>query len=171
MSDLESYDNALEKWSKIPEGNAMPLHSWDFYASNFDILKSSLEDAHKLEEFAVQHQWQGQWNFSEALQQKKTILVTDTKLNIVFASENILQMTGYWNDEIVGNSPKIFQGEATSKEDLKEIRMLIDSQKPFEKTIVNYKKNGDTYNCIIQAYPVFNSKHQLVHFVAFEKAA
>lgn len=171
MSDLESYDNALEKLAKIAEGNTMPLHSWDFYATHFDNLKVSLSDADRLQEFAQTNRWLGNWNFQEALQQEKTIVVTDAQLTIVFASQNILQMTGYQNEEVIGNTPKMFQGEATSKEDLKEIKTFINSQKPFEKTIVNYKKNGETYNCKIQAFPVFNSKKQLVNFVAFEKVA
>lgn len=171
MSDLESYDSALEKLSKIAEGNTMPLHSWDFFVTNYDLVKASLFDANQLQELAQENHWLGSWNFSEQLQNEKTIVVTDAKLNIIFASENILQMTGYQNDEVVGNSPKMFQGKATSKEDLKEIRTFIDSQKPFEKTILNYKKNGETYLCQIEAFPVFNSKKQLVNFVAFEKAA
>lgn len=171
MSELESYDSALEKLAKIAEGNSMPLHSWDFFATNYDTIKASLFDANQLQELAHENNWLGSWNFSEQLQNQKTIVVTDSKLTIVFASQNILQMTGYQNNEVIGNSPGMFQGKATSKEDLKEIRTCIDSQKPFQKTILNYKKNGETYLCQIEAFPVFNSKKQLVNFVAFEKAA
>lgn len=171
MSELESYDNAIEKLVKIAEGTVMPLHSWDFFATNYDAVKASLFDANQLQELAQENHWLGNWNFSEQLQDKKTIVVTDSKLTIVFASQNILQMSGYQNNEVIGNSPKMFQGEATSKEDLSEIRAFIGSQKPFEKTIVNYKKNGETYLCKIEAFPVFNSKKQLVNFIAFERAA
>ncbi len=171
MSDLESYDNALEKLSKLPEGNSLPLHSWDFYANSFEIMKASLSDAHKLQELAQENRWNNHWNFSIALQDKTTIVVTDKQLNIIFASENILEMTGYSSHEVVGKSPKMFQGEATSIEDLNEIKAFIESQKPFEKTILNYKKNGEMYDCKIQAFPVFNLKKQLVNFIAFEKVA
>lgn len=171
MFDLESYDDAVAKMAKLAVGNAMPLHSWDFHASNFDNLKASFSDAQKLQELAEENRWIGHWNFLRELQNDTTIVVTDSDLKIVFASENILGMTGYLTEEVVGNSPKMFQGEATLKQDLKEIRTLIDSQKPFEKSIVNYKKNGEMYHCQIAAFPVFNAKKQLVHFVAFEKAA
>lgn len=171
MSDLESYDSALEKLVKIAEGTVMPLHSWDFFAANYDDVKASLFDANQLQELAQENHWLGNWNFSEQLQNQKTIVVTDPQLTIVFASQNIFKMSGYQNDEVVGNSPKMFQGKASSKEDLKEIRTFIDSQKPFEKTIVNYKKSGEIYLCKIEAFPVFNSKKQLVNFIAFERAA
>lgn len=171
MSDLASYDTALEKFSKAATVAAMPLHSWDFYATNFDQLRASLLDAQKLEELAKNNRWIGHWNFLQELKKDRTIVVTDAHLKIVFASENIKEMTGYAQQEVVGNSPKMFQGESTMQSDLAEIRNFIDAKKPFEKTIVNYKKNGELYHCQIEAFPVFNAKKQLVNFVAFEKAA
>lgn len=171
MSDLELYENALEKLSKMPETNKLPLHSWDFYGYNFDKVKSSLTDAAKLQEIASENHWKNRWNFLQELQDQKTIVVTDSRLKIVFASENIVEMSGYSNAEVVGNSPKMFQGKLTSRKDLEEIKAFINLQESFEKTIVNYKKNGETYNCVIQAFPVFNSKKELVNFIAFERAA
>lgn len=170
MSDFREYDKAIKDLSHVPESQ-MPLSSWDFYVDYFDLLKIALEDANELQEISQENHWVGNWNFLNELQQSKTIVVTDANLTIVFASQNILQMTGFLNQEVIGNSPKMFQGKDTSKDDLKEIRILINSQKPFEKTILNYKKNGEEYQCKIEGFPVFNSKKQLVNFVAFEKAA
>ena len=80
-------------------------------------------------------------------------------------------MTGYREDEVVGKSPKMFQGPETSSVVREEIRLAIKSHEIFEKTILNYKKNGETYFCTINAFPVFNLKGKLTHFIAFEKAA
>lgn len=171
MPDLESYDNALGKLSKTPVGNTMPLHSWDFFMPHFEQLTVSFSDANQLQALSEENHWIGNWDFSEELQNQKTIVVTDAYLNIVFATENILQMTGYQKEEVIGKSPKMFQGKKTSKKDLEEIKNAINLEQPFEKTLVNYKKNGETYDCKIQAFPVFNSKKKLVNFVAFEVAA
>ena len=97
--------------------------------------------------------------------------MTDVKLKIVFASHNIVNMNGYCEEEVLGKSPKMFQGEATNATTSSEIRKAIVEQKPFEKTVMNYKKNGDVYACIIKGYPVFNNKGELIHYIAFEKAA
>jgi hypothetical protein len=43
------------------------------------------------------------------------------------------------------------------------------NKEPFEKKVLNYKKNGETYQCLIKGYPVFNSKGDVSHFIAFEK--
>lgn len=171
MSELNEYEKALEKYSKTLEGRPMPLHSWDFFSYYFDDLKSAISDISQLKGLSKDKKWLADWDFSEQLQQEKVIVVTDANLKIVFASQNIIKMTGYSFEEVVGKSPKIFQGKGTSKKDLQHIREAIDSKIPFEKTIINYKKNGETYPCHIKVFPVFNAKNEVVNFIAFEKAA
>lgn len=171
MAAFEEIERASENTSVLAEGIQMPLYSWDFFSHYFDSLKTSLSDTAKLRVIASENLWNKQWDFLKELNSQKTIVVTDAKLQIIFASENIFEMTGYISEEVIGKSPKMFQGEATAPADLNEIRTLISSQKPFEKTILNYKKNGETYRCAIQAFPIFNLKKELVNFIAFERAA
>jgi PAS domain S-box-containing protein len=102
---------------------------------------------------------------------EEVVILTDTKLNIVFASHNMIKMNGYAEAEVLGKNPKIFQGSATDLTVSNEIRTAISLQQPFEKTVMNYKKNGDVYACLIKGFPVFNIKGQLSHYIAFEKAA
>lgn len=171
MNDLNEYDSAFARYSKALDGKPAPLHSWDFFSKHFEDLKNSFSDAIQLEDLSKENNWLGNWNFQEALLAEKVIVVTNPKLEIVFASQNISKMTGYSLEEIIGKNPKLFQGESTSQKDLEEIKEAIKNQKPFEKTVLNYKKDGTTYDCQIQAFPIFNTKKELVNFVAFEKAA
>jgi len=171
MAHLNDYDNAFARYSKTLENKPMPLHSWDLFSSHFNELKASVFDGGKLELLAKNCGWTKNWDFTEELQKENVIVVTDTHLNIIFASQNIIKMTGYSSDEILGKTPKMFQGKETSDEEKKLIREAINLEEPFSKTILNYKKNGETYLCHIKAFPVFNNKKVLVNFVAFEKAA
>lgn len=171
MTDLDDYDDAFARYSKTVENKIMPLLSWDLFSSHFDKLKTSALDGGKLKSLSKNNNWIENWDFNAELQKENVIVVTDTNLNIVFASQNIIEMTGYSSDEILGKSPKIFQGKDTSLLERKAIREAIKLQKPFDKTIVNYKKNGEAYFCQIKGFPVFNTKNELVNFVAFEKAA
>lgn len=171
MSELNEYGKALEKYSKTLEGKPMPLHSWDFFSYYFDDLKATISDISQLKGMSKDKKWIANLDFSEQFQQEKVIVVTDVDLKIVFASQNIIKMTGYSFEEIVGKSPKIFQGKETSKRDLQQIREAIESKIPFEKTIINYKKNGETYTCHIKSFPLFNSKNEVVNFIAFEEVA
>jgi hypothetical protein len=65
----------------------------------------------------------------------------------------------------------MFQGPETCPHVLQEIREAIHSKISFEKTIENYKKNGKVYSCHINGFPVYNSKGEVSHFIAFEKNA
>lgn len=171
MLNLNEYENAQNAHSATQDGIHVPLYSWDFLGDYLEQLKVILSDLSKLKTLSKANQWKFNWNFEGELQKDHVVVVTDNLLNIVFASENIIGMTGYTSKEVLGKSPKLFQGDKTSKNDLKIIRKAIDAKVPFEKTIVNYKKNGETYSCHIKVFPVFNRKKQVVNFIAFEKAA
>ncbi|HEU4496932.1 MAG TPA: PAS domain-containing protein [Flavobacterium sp.] len=171
MLDLSKFGNIVAQPARSMKMKPMPLLSWDFYGEYFDTLKTAVADASCLTGISRANRWKSHWNYLEELKQDKTILVTDAKLNIIFASQNIIMMTGYSNDEVVGKNPKMFQGAGTSRQDLLDMRDAIHSRKPFEKVVVNYKKNGEAYDCHIKAFPIFNSKNELVNFVAFETAA
>ena len=103
--------------------------------------------------------------------EKNVVIITDPNLNIVFASANIYQLNGYTPEEVIGKTPKLFQGENTCTKTSKRIRMAIDKHQPFSERILNYKKNKEVYYCTINGYPVFNQKGDLVNYLAFETAA
>ncbi|MGB2759075.1 MAG: PAS domain-containing protein, partial [Maribacter stanieri] len=75
----------------------------------------------------------------------------------------------YHPEEIIGKSPKMFQGNLTSKSTLKIVSDAVKQKNSFEVTVVNYRKDGSTYNCWIQGQPVFDLKGDIVNFIAFEK--
>ena len=102
--------------------------------------------------------------------ENRVIIITDLKLHIVHATENIYSMNGYLQKEVIGKRPAIFQGEKTEAGERKKIREAIVHQRPFESTITNYKKDGSIYKCHIEGFPLFNKQGTIVHFVAMEKA-
>lgn len=169
--DLREYDTAKSYYYKALTYNRLPLTSWDFYGQFLQDLNYNLSDLKMLENLTENHNWTSSFDFKKELQQENIIVVTDSNLKIVFASHNIVTMTGYESQELIGGSPKLFQGKATSKKTSAEIKKAIDARLPFEKTVVNYKKSGQTYDCHIKGFPVFNKKGELSHFIAFERAA
>ena len=171
MNDLLEYDNAKSNHLSTLNLNRMPLLSWDFYGTFLQNLNNDFSDLKTLESLNTSNNWISEFDFEKELQQENVIVVTDPTLKIVFASHNLNKMTGYETNEVIGKTPKFFQGQATSKETNEEIRKAIKSQKPFEKIIVNYRKSGETYDCLIKGFPIFNKKGQLSHFIAFEKVA
>lgn len=169
--EFKEYEKAIAKYHNNMTLMSLPLNSWGFYASFFDKIKNTIGDTSLLETIVSQNKWKTTWSFNEQLQNDTVIVVTDANLKIVFASKNIVDMNGYIPDEVVGNSPKMFQGKLTNNKISKEISCAIKEQKPFDKVIVNYCKDGSTYKCHIKGYPVFNKSGKLINFIAFEKIA
>ncbi|WP_366185234.1 PAS domain-containing protein [Flavobacterium ovatum] len=157
------YDKALVKYSNTLRIVSLPLLSWDFFASHtFEINKF----------VAIQKHWKSKVDFSAINSNAKTqILITNSKQEIVFASQGIHQMNGYQAREIIGKTPKIFQGELTSSASREKIKVAIQNNLPFKEVLINYKKDGSTYLCEIEAFPKFNKKGELVNYIAFERIA
>ncbi|SHM81527.1 PAS domain-containing protein [Flavobacterium xinjiangense] len=172
MSNLNQYEGAIVNYHNDLRIKSLPIVCVDFHYEFLKEVKQSFLDLKSLKEIAYQNRWKlsPDWDISSPIKEE-VIIVTDAKLTIVFASHNMIKMNGYVEAEVLGKSPKMFQGEVTDRIVSNEISSAIRSQQSFEKTVLNYKKNGDIYACLIKGYPVFNLKGQLSHYIAFEKAA
>lgn len=171
MKTLTEHKNTPTKYFDSLKTNTVPLISWGFSATYQTEIKNIILDFNKISILASQKKWKNtNWNFKNKLEEK-VILITDANLNIVFASHSMYKMNGYVEQEVLGNSPKMFQGKNTIKETSNEIREAISLQKPFFKKVLNYKKNGELYYCTIEGFPIYNKNGVLVNFIAFEQAA
>lgn len=151
--------------------NSVPILCWDFHYESINELKTFSSDLKRIKRISRKFKWDiSHLDINERLKDE-VVLITDPQQKIIFASEGIANMTGYTEKEVLGKFPKMFQGPMTSALVLKETSSAIEKQIPFEKTVLNYKKCGETYDCNIHAFPVFNKKGNISHFIAFEKAA
>lgn len=171
MPDLNPYDKSTAAVRSGAEIGKMPLLSWDLYSVFFRTLMASQRDLTLLNELSKVYKWNLSLDLEEELKTNDAIIVTNSKLEIVFASYGIAEMSGYQPTEVIGNTPKMFQGKATSTEKRAQINKAISIQQPFETTLTNYRKNGESYECHIRSFPIFNKKGELTHFIALEKAA
>jgi PAS domain S-box-containing protein len=154
---------------EISSRDSVPIMAWDFHCEYLRELKAVFADLKKVKTISDKYIWNDQNLQIEERMKEEVVVITDLNLKIVFASSGIRKMTGYKEEEVLGKTPKLFQGPITCKTTLKEISEAIKLQIPFEKTIENYRKDGRTYKCKIKSSPVFNLKGKLTHFIAFEK--
>ena len=158
---FDKYDQAWAKHHKKLRLLPLPLVSWDM-------------NSHPNDEISSFNSIQKNWIHKEAYVQQianKSVIITDNKLNIVFASKAISKLTGYYNSEIIGKTPKIFQGALTDATTREKIKLAISKKHPFKEIVMNYKKDGTFYKCEIEAYPKFDADNNLVNYIAFEKIA
>lgn len=169
--DSVNYSEFFAEFDTNSNSSSVPLLCWDFHYEYINELKIFTSDLKKIKHISSQFKWNDDHLDIQEHLLNEVILITNAEQRIIFASDGISKMTGYTEKEVMGKLPKIFQGPGTSTVALQEIRQAIEKQIPFEKTLLNYKKNGETYECKIKGFPVFNLKGKLSHFIAFEKAA
>jgi len=158
---FDKYDEAWAKYQKKLKLKPLPLLSWDVF-SNSNLEVSNFN--------SIQKNWANKENYATQIA-NKSVIITDKNLIILFATKEISELTGYHSSEIIGQSPKMFQGELTSETTKSNIKKAIHKKHPFKEILLNYRKDGSTYWCEIEAYPKFDGKNNLVHFIAFERIA
>lgn len=157
----KEYENAIAKYYSKLRIRTIPLISWDLFttrpneASSFNTIQKKWDSKHVF--------------YKVVIQSKKTIVVTNANYEIIFASANITKMNGYSPEEVIGKSPKIFQGKLTTDAAKINIKKAILNKLPFKEIILNYRKDGTVYFCEIEAYPKFDAKGNLINYIAFEK--
>ncbi|WP_333694039.1 PAS domain-containing protein [Flavobacterium sp.] len=171
MLEFKHYDSSLGVNFSKSKLKTMPLVNWDFYSDFLSQLNKVLSDERQLTQISSSLEWKLDTDVKVKLTTDTVVVVTCPKLKIVFASQNMERMNGYRPEEVLGKSPKIFQGQATCPITSSEISQAIQLQQPFDKVITNYCKDGSLYRCHIKGYPVFNKWGELTNFIAFEKAA
>ncbi|MDR3679500.1 MAG: PAS domain-containing protein [Flavipsychrobacter sp.] len=147
-----------------------PLRSWDIFIDLHWRNIANAKDLTLIKTITKKYGWKTKLDFQGRLvKEKKVIIITDIAQNIVFASNNVHSMTGYFPDEITSNTPRMFQGKETSLHAKMAIKNAIEQLSPFCTSLINYRKDGSTYNCEIEGIPIKNKANQYTHFVAFEK--
>jgi hypothetical protein len=171
MLEFKEYDNSFFDYESSLATKKMPLISWDLYGDFLNQLNKIISDKHQLELLASLNGWKNDFEFDKVIDIDTVVVVTCPDLKIVFSTKNMVRMNGYLPEEVLGKSPKMFQGVATCQQTSKEIGNAVRNKLPFNKIVTNYCKNGASYKCHIKGFPVFNKSGELTNFIAFEKAA
>jgi len=170
MTISKAYEDKMAEYSESLKFKQLPLLSWDIHMQNLQKLAAYRKDVDYIEKISGKIKTEVNI-LREFTENKSVIVITDLNLNIEFTSNNVVEMSGYQPREIIGNTPKMFQGPETDKAISKSIRTLVNDQQKFEYVLKNYKKDRSLYNCHIKGYPIYDKKGILIKYVAVEKVA
>lgn len=159
---MSTYEKAVAAYYKKEKGTHLPFTHFDFFVQ---------PRPEKADFEAIQESWTEKTTYNSFLLSKKAAIVTDASLKIVYASTNIIKINGYEITEVLGKSPKMFQGIGTDSKVTNRIRKAVLNGEPFKEVILNYKKDGQEYWCDIEGLPRFNKDGVLTHYIAFEEVA
>ncbi|MFQ3575090.1 MAG: PAS domain-containing protein [Cytophagales bacterium] len=128
------------------------------------------KDLEELELMATKHGWKTSFEVRKrARENGNTLIITDAHQNIEWVSNYFDTLTGYQSKEVIGKTPRIFQGKETDRSILDKLKANIVKHIPFKGELINYRKEGGLYLCNIEIHPLMNSQNQVVNYVAFER--
>jgi PAS domain S-box-containing protein len=143
-----------------------PLLSWDIASKDYSAKSKREMDIEKILFFAKKYNWKNDINNLFLNTNFEAIVLTDSLEKIMWVNEGFTKMTGYSKKFATNKYPSFLQGELTSIQKRKEIKMNLQTGKPFELSVINYKKDKTPYTCQVQIFPLYSNK--ITHFMALE---
>jgi len=112
---------------------------------------------------------------AQALDQSvNAVLLTDAHEGegghrIVYANAAFLRMTGYGEEEILGQNPRILQGPDTCGEVIRRLRQCLADGTFFQGSTINYRKDGRPYVVEWSVSPVRGASGEITHFLSLQQ--
>jgi len=99
---------------------------WDFFMEAHFRRTQQAESLCRLRDFARRNHWRIDWDLKKfLLADERVALVTDTAQIIRFATPNLFAMNGYEVNEVLGKTPRMFQGQETDEGTRARLREAI----------------------------------------------
>lgn len=102
------------------------------------------------------------------------VVVTDGNIShpgptILYVNEAFERMTGYRSAELVGQTPRMLQGEKTSLAARRTLARALRDGRRVKLALINYRKSGEPYRCELEIFPIRDKDGDLVNAVALER--
>ncbi len=88
---------------------------------------------------------------------------------ILYVNDALCQSTGYTRSELIGQTPRIFQGPETDRAALDRIRETLKRWEPVTEELCNYRKDGSRFWVELSITPVADAGGYYTHWVAVQR--
>lgn len=97
------------------------------------------------------------------------VMITDKEGVITFVNDAYIMHSGYKHNELIGKTPRVVKSTMHEKEFYEVMWESIVSGECFSGIIVNSKKSGELYHIEATITPIYNTKNEIISYVATAK--
>ena len=97
------------------------------------------------------------------------VSITDPKANILYANHAFEKLTGYSADDVQGENESILSNKATPIELYRTLWHTITNKQSWSGTLVNRRKNGDSYLADLTISPVLDHAGNITNFLGMHR--
>jgi len=98
-----------------------------------------------------------------------TIVITDTKGDIIYVNPAFEKITGYTQKEALEKNPRILQSGSHDHSFYKKLWERISSGKTWTGRFINKRKDGSEYTEDATISPVYSDKGKIINYVAVKR--
>ncbi len=107
---------------------------------------------------------------SRAVEQSpEAIMITNTEGKIEYVNPYFCKVTGYSQEEVLGQNPRILKSGNTSDEEYQNMWQTIAAGNEWRGEFLNKKKSGELYWEQASLSPVRDDKGSITHFIAIKE--
>lgn len=88
---------------------------------------------------------------------------------MVFFNDALLRHTGYTREQLIGKSPRLFQGELTERSELDRIHDALAMRQPVRAELINYKADGEPFWVELDITTINDARSRASHFVSVQR--
>ncbi|MEP7184255.1 MAG: GAF domain-containing protein [Rhodanobacter sp.] len=88
---------------------------------------------------------------------------------MVFVNDALLRHTGYRREELLGKTPRLFQGPLTQRDQLDRIHDALAARQPVRVEVINYTSTGEQFWVELDITSISDTRGRATHFVSVQR--